>query len=312
MLSLISVIIPIYNAEKYLKECLDTVLHQTYKNLQIILINDGSTDSSGSICNNYAKKDNRITVLHKRNGGVSTSRNEGIRLALGEYILFLDSDDYADPNMCEMLYNYISLNKVDMVITGTKLTRRTGKTFLDRSELYKHLAIKNIDGSCWGRIFKKSIIESNSLEFDECGQCGEDLFFNLQYFAHISSAMLIDIQLVYYRYNPDSISNSGGIKQRETWPYIYHRIVEEYEKHSPENLHLTVFIYVSGTLDSAKAYANQNSQSEAQKLLSDARKHILKLILAKEAGIQRIKMILKVLFYKQYRHYINFRSIIKT
>ena len=95
-MDLITVIIPVYNVEKYLKECLESIINQTYKNLEIILIDDGSTDASGEICDEYSKRDNRIRVVHKANGGLSSARNLGLDIANGEYVTFIDSDDYID------------------------------------------------------------------------------------------------------------------------------------------------------------------------------------------------------------------------
>ena len=100
MEDLITIIIPIYNVEKYLRECLDSVINQTYKKLQIILIDDGSNDNSGKICDEYKEKDNRIEVMHKANGGVSSARNAGLKIAKGDYITFVDGDDYLDKDYC--------------------------------------------------------------------------------------------------------------------------------------------------------------------------------------------------------------------
>ena len=111
---LISVIIPIYNVEKFLSFCIDSIVNQTYKNLEIILVDDGSTDNSGKICDEYALKDNRIKVMHKQNGGVSSARNVGLNIAKGKYIGFVDSDDYVENDMFEILHNLIIKNNVDI------------------------------------------------------------------------------------------------------------------------------------------------------------------------------------------------------
>ena len=113
---LISIIIPVYKVEKYLEKCIKSVLDQTYKNLQIILVDDGSPDNCGNICDNYAKIDNRIEVIHKANGGLSEARNVGLKVARGEYIGFVDSDDYVSNEMFENLYNTLISNDVDVSI----------------------------------------------------------------------------------------------------------------------------------------------------------------------------------------------------
>ncbi len=116
MRPLISVIVPVYNVEKYLRPCVDSILAQTYQNLEIILINDGSTDKSGQICDEYATKDKRVRVIHQANQGVSVARNAGLEGAQGQYIGFVDGDDYIDPDMYQYLYNLVILHKVDIAV----------------------------------------------------------------------------------------------------------------------------------------------------------------------------------------------------
>lgn len=117
----ISVIVPIYNVEKYIDKCLKSIVNQTYKNLEILLINDGSTDNSGSICDKWTEFDSRIKVLHCENKGVSTARNRGINIATGKFIAFCDPDDTLDNNFYEQLYKNIIKNNADVSMTSTKL-----------------------------------------------------------------------------------------------------------------------------------------------------------------------------------------------
>ncbi len=106
----ISVIIPVYNVEPYIRKCIDSVINQTYINLEIILVDDGSTDNSGKVCDEYATKDKRVKVLHKRNGGVSSAKNAGLKEVTGKYLGFVDSDDWIEPEMYEILYNDLTFN----------------------------------------------------------------------------------------------------------------------------------------------------------------------------------------------------------
>ena len=115
---LISVIVPVYNVENYLPRCLDSIINQTYTNLEILLVDDGATDNSGKLCDEYAQKDNRIRVFHKENGGVSSARNMGLDNATGEYIAFVDSDDYIDKCMYEIMLNSSVQNNADIVVCG--------------------------------------------------------------------------------------------------------------------------------------------------------------------------------------------------
>ena len=116
---MISIIIPVYNVSKYLDKCLQSVVSQTYSNIQIILVNDGSTDNSGEICERWKKKDNRIEVIHKKNGGLSNARNVGIEKAQGKYLMFVDSDDIISIDLCEMLHSYLLGNSADLAICDT-------------------------------------------------------------------------------------------------------------------------------------------------------------------------------------------------
>ena len=119
---MISIVVPIYNSEKWLEKCVKSLINQTYQDIEILLINDGSKDRSLEICNEYAKKDNRIVVIDKENEGVSATRNLGIKKAQGEFIQFVDSDDYADVQMCEKLLN--AIENVDLVVCGLKVWKR--------------------------------------------------------------------------------------------------------------------------------------------------------------------------------------------
>ena len=114
--NLVSIVIPIYNVEKYLNECVDSVIVQTYHDLEIILVDDGSTDNSGKLCDEYKKIDDRIKVIHQKNGGLSAARNTGMDSAIGEYLYFLDSDDYIEPQTVERLVDTIEQEKADIVL----------------------------------------------------------------------------------------------------------------------------------------------------------------------------------------------------
>lgn len=131
-LPLISVIVPVYNAEKYIKKCLDSIINQTYRNLEIITVDDGSTDNSGLICDEYAKKDSRIIVIHINNSGVSAARNQGLKIAKGDYIGFVDSDDYISENMYEMLFSAMKKDDADLVCCNYIQVNEQGIPFSDQ------------------------------------------------------------------------------------------------------------------------------------------------------------------------------------
>lgn len=182
----ISIIIPAYNAEKTIKRCIDSILLQTYTNLEIIIVDDGSTDDTLLICNNI--KDNRIKVFHTSNQGQGHARNIGIDSANGEYITFIDADDYCEPDMYENLYRMIITNNADMVCCGHcdvidgKLIehRNSDRNLLDRTEALRHFA--KMDGIKWGvwdKLFKADKI--NNLRFPSEKMHAEDVIFLLQF-----------------------------------------------------------------------------------------------------------------------------------
>ena len=183
---LISVIIPVYNTEKHLERCLDSIVGQTYKNLQIILINDGSTDKSGEICDRFAKNDDRIVCLHKENGGVSSARNEGLRLARGDYYHFPDSDDYLDADTYEYLLGLIAEHNCDAVAFEHFVTypsredAHSMKQDIYGLKTYVEAQINMMKGVhfCWNKFYKKELIEG--LTFRQDIMRGEDTLFAAQ------------------------------------------------------------------------------------------------------------------------------------
>lgn len=216
---LISVIIPVYNVERYLKRCLDSVTNQTYKNLEIILINDGSTDSSGSICNEYAKKDNRIITIHKKNGGVSSARNKGIEIAKGEYIGFIDSDDYVESNMYQELYNEAIRSDADIVMTNytVKTEKYEKKHFinkerdvLSKEEFYDKLLDNYFQGYLTTKLFNRRIIFATNkiILLNEKVHIYEDLLFLVNVAKNGSKFVFINRYLYNYCIRGNSAYNN--------------------------------------------------------------------------------------------------------
>ena len=166
---LISIVLPVYNVENYLERCLKTVIAQTYKNIEIILVNDGSTDGSLKICEKYRFADSRIKIVNKENGGLSDARNVGIRNSNGEYITFIDSDDTVESDYVEYLYNLIKRSNVDMAVCAhTVVIEKTNSKFIvstDNILLSDKIAIKNmlysnkVDTSAWAKLYKKSLFD---------------------------------------------------------------------------------------------------------------------------------------------------------
>ena len=186
----ISVIVPIYNNAKYLKKCIDSIIYQTYKNLEIILVNDGSTDSSGKIADEYQKKDNRIKVIHQKNAGVSIARNVGLKNATGNFIGFVDSDDWIEKNMFEMLLESIIKYNVDISICNLSFENENGiiiKSYDEKEGILSYEEyIKNIyyspciQGYTCNKLYKTSLIKENNIQFDKTIFVLEDDLFNFE------------------------------------------------------------------------------------------------------------------------------------
>lgn len=211
----ISVIVPVYNVENYLHRCIDSILTQSFKDFELILIDDGSTDASGQICDEYAKKDSRIIVIHQVNKGVSSARNEGIEIASAQYCIFVDSDDYLKPNC---LYNFSSHANYDLLVAGVLTLTENGETIhvekyanityinqknFDYYELYKNTMMHPV----WGKCYKLDIIRSNNIRFNTSISWGEDTMFVLDFVMCANSLSVIDsINYCYIVYDRDSLS----------------------------------------------------------------------------------------------------------
>ena len=214
----ISIIIPIYKGEKYLKDCLESVINQTLTNIQIICINDESPDNSINILNRYAKKDNRIIMKNIKHVSISETRNEGLKYVDGEYIGFLDDDDFIDLNQYEKMYEYAKKDNVDLLEFGYQKIQENQKfkDFLNINIKYKdNNIIDNLDGnifkkllnSNWNKIYKTEIIKKNEINFvPNLG--GEDLNFNLKFYPYVKKFKHINSKSYFYRkkkrliYNP--------------------------------------------------------------------------------------------------------------
>ena len=218
MNDLISVIIPVYNVEAYLERCVDSVLSQTYKDLEIILVDDGSTDKSISICDAYAKKDQRIKVIHKENGGLSDARNAGLDMFNGNYVTFIDSDDWIEEDYIEYLHQLIVENQADLAVCdfnyideqGTLYNspQNNGHVYIwnQKEALIKLLTGNKMETSAWAKLYKSSIFVENSIRYPY-GRLFEDIPVTYVYILKSQSIVFGGRSLYNYFYRPQSISN---------------------------------------------------------------------------------------------------------
>lgn len=241
--ALVSVIIPVYNVENYLRECIDSVINQTYRNIEIILVDDGSTDSSGKICEEYLDKDPRVTVIHQKNSGLSAARNAGFDACTGKYVYFIDSDDYIDPGALATLVDIAEKDNSDIVffdavsfadnydfevkqnyLRKNKYKTDNGKTVF--AEMTKnndfHSAVPLL-------LMKKEFLSSNVLRFAQ-GLLYEDMVFTFQAFMLASAVSQCTEAFYHRRYRKDSIMTSAKSKKHFTSCLEVHRLNSDFIK----------------------------------------------------------------------------------
>lgn len=277
---LISVIVPVYKAENYLDRCIESIVKQTYKNLEIILVDDGSPDNCPKMCNEWGEKDNRIKVYHKENGGVSSARNKAIDVATGEYILFVDSDDYLELNYIEQLIN-ASNDNVDLVCCGYKIINDKKKVIEFSTSKYKEKDILHnakhffefvldwLFDVTVNKLFRRNLI--GGMRFDENLPLGEDRAFNLKYFELITNDIVFIDSVGYnYVYN----ANSAIHKSRENSYELLKIGIEnlftyaknKFDDYKCDDYYLLIGAFVNAVLSIT---SKENLESVIEKLKSD-------------------------------------------
>lgn len=227
----VSIIVPVYKVpEQYLRKCIESTMTQTLKNIEILLVDDGSPDQCGKICDEYAKMDSRIKVLHKKNGGLSSARNYGCKAACGKWIMFVDGDDWIEPDMCQIMYNVGEEKQVQLVMCG--IMKDYGKSateykfYLEDCKVYKGQECKWLQQQllvyngniavAYSKLIDRKLLIDNQIFHDEVLRQGaEGLEFNLRLFEKLESATFIDKPFYHYIYNENSISASHNEANHE-------------------------------------------------------------------------------------------------
>lgn len=242
MKDLVSVIVPVYNVEKYLRKCIDSILNSDYQNIEIILVDDGSKDHSGIICDDYKKVYNNIKVIHKQNGGLSSARNAGIEASVGDYILFIDSDDYITEKFVSYLVETMDKYDVD-VVQGNyeKIDEKAQSLYIPKIEnkiyhskediLEAFFLKKNILVIACGKLYKKNLFEH--IGFRE-GRNHEDNIFIVDLFEKINSYACVDISGYKYLQRSNSIVNSGFNEKKLDAIFATEYIVKKCERNWPK------------------------------------------------------------------------------
>lgn len=241
MNELISIVVPVFNVEKYLEECLDSICKQTYSNIQIILVNDGSTDSSPEICEKYSELDKRISVLHKKNGGLSDARNYGIKFAKGQYLIFVDSDDIISRDMVSYLYQLIKSSNSEVGICDPvhwfpdkeiKFGEETmRKVFSSEDAIVEMLYQKSFLVSAWGKIYKKDLFNQIGFPF---GMLFEDSAIMYRLFDSTRNIVYGNAKLYGYRHRENSITTKEFSKRDYDIITICNEISQYFSNRSEE------------------------------------------------------------------------------
>lgn len=308
---LISVIIPVYNTSKYLRRCIDSVVGQTYKDLEIIIVNDGSTDNSLSILKEY--NDSRITIIDKENGGLSSARNSGIASANGEYILHVDSDDYIELNYIEDIVNYANKFNLDLVVSDFLQEDELGNTnyqidmklgygeLISNKEYIRRIIDEfSIYPCVWNKLIRRSLYIDHNIRHPEGISMGEDLFVTPKLAYNSNRIGKLNKAYYHYIYNPNSISKSKNISNKKIREMDY--VVRDLDKYLNEYNLLNLYKFHVGR--QIKALPNEYIMNELNEEIiryfnfiynnnpnsSQLRNIKFKLILNKEYNKVRIKM----------------------
>lgn len=302
-------IIPIYNAEKYLKECIDSILNQTYSNYEVILVNDGSKDNSLNIINNYALKDKRVKVLNKQNGGVSSARNYAIDSITGDYVLFIDADDICNVNMLEIIEN--NIKGFDMLLFAYEKKYKNKALSIKENEEKK--INKNIDaeifsnaaysGYLWNKVFSSKIVKSKKIRFNEKFHFCEDMVFISDYLKYVNSVKYINEVLYSYRMRASSVSNilinKKNISILDSYKYLFN-------SYRDNDLLKNQFMY--SYAECFMKFKNVMSKDDVNKFYIPEIDSFIKTISVKK----RIKLIIIDKFYVGYIFFRKLKNTIKS
>lgn len=278
---LVSLIVPVYNVDEYLPICLDSIERQNYNQLEVILVDDGSTDNSGNICDNFAKEKHFFTVkvIHQKNSGVSAARNQGIKLATGKYLAFIDSDDYVSPEYISKMYFALKKFDADYVVSriqqpDEELSIKNDIQVLETSEIKERLKIR---GSVCGKLYVTYLIQCNSLAFPLNQKSAEDTIFNLSYIPLTRRMVFIPDNLYFYIQRNNSATHSF-LPDYVFCRHLQTEGVKEFYSHFPKMNQeyrnaITVQDVVNDLSEAFTYYNKYSSPSETIKALNYLLKH---------------------------------------
>lgn len=246
---MISIIVPIYKVEKYIRQCVDSIINQTYEDIEIILVDDGSPDNCPQICDDYAKTDSRVKVVHKENGGLMSARQAGLKAATGEYIGFVDGDDWIEPDMYEQFAAVIEKYNPDMALCEFYFaypqkdelsSQKLSKPYFEKAdmenEIYPTMLFKDtfysfgINPCCWSKVFKKEILEHNLNKVTTKIRIGEDAAFVYPCLLEAENIAYVDKFLYHYRINQESMTKAYDVNMEDTILLPYDILSKAFDK----------------------------------------------------------------------------------
>ncbi len=298
---MISVIVPVYNVEKYLERCVKSIVAQTYKDLEILLIDDGSTDKSGKMCDDFQQTDSRIKAFHKQNGGLSDARNYGIEHSSGEFISFVDSDDYIDEKMLETLHRLIIENDADLavcsamdVFEGKEVTQvKEIKEFnLNKVESYKYMLRGDGIPSACNKLYKRQTV--GDVRFP-VGKLYEDGFFTPQILKRVEKTAVTSKPMYYYFRRADSITTKPFRKGDLDVIEAYDKCVKQVKELCPEALPYAEFRYRNAyfnVLDKMLMRDDCKEIPEYKQVVKYLKKHTAQIV--KDPGFGKMRRIAAV------------------
>lgn len=280
--NLISIIVPVYKVEKFLTKCVNSICNQTYKQLEIILVDDGSPDKCPQMCDDYAQKDSRVRVIHQKNQGLSAARNSGIDVARGKYIMFVDSDDSIDPETCQELLEKMLTNDVDIVSFPSytirygivKHKKRTGSFTIKKQPEIMEYYLSDNDGTAWNKLYKREVI--GNIRYP-VGRIAEDCATTYKIAEQAHSIGYLDKEMYCYYKNPASLSHTSFDLQKRYDFYLAFKERYNYAlEHKVKCIDLCEGLYVRAALSALTAgYAHDvpMTDSRMQELVDCVVKH---------------------------------------
>lgn len=307
----VSVIIPVYNSEKYISKCLDSVLNQTYQNIEVIVINDGSKDNSIKILKEYEKKYKNIILIDKKNEGVSKTRNLGIKTATGDYIMFIDNDDFIDEDYIE---TYMKNSDYDIVIGSYKRIDNNNKLLFKYNLNENSRWTKYVVLAPWAKLYKRDFIIKNKIEFIDF-KIGEDVYFNLLCYSKTDNIKIINDFKYSWFYNNESVSNTSqrGLNKSVDITVLLDKVIkmidmdDEYNKYFIER-YVYWYLLFSGRNASKKEFINEYNKYIEYLNDHDIKNRVKSLFLKGEPF--KIKMVVLIFRVIRKLHLINLFSSI--